>query len=173
VIRILIVTFLYFALAKIGLWLSIGDTNVSPVWPSAGVALASMLLFGSRIWPGIWLGAFLANYFGGLSPITSLGISIGNMLEACFGFYLVKNCTAVSASIGTASLFLTPSTGGANLAEAILEKRPNTKILFMSGYSEESVLRRNPSAAFLQKPFSLGTFLERINEFLDHPDRTL
>jgi FixJ family two-component response regulator len=92
--------------------------------------------------------------------------------EACIGFYLVQNFTAVSASIGTASLFLTRSTGGANLAEAIFEKRPNTKILFMSGYSEESVLR-NPSAAFLQKPFSLGTFLERINELLDHPDRTL
>src|SRR5215470_15082709 len=31
------------------------------VWPPSGIALAALLLLGNRIWPGIWLGAFLAN----------------------------------------------------------------------------------------------------------------
>ncbi|MCI0604132.1 MASE1 domain-containing protein [bacterium] len=131
--RILVVAILYFVFARIGLSLSIAATNVSPVWPAAGIALASMLLFGFRIWPAIMLGAFIANYLVGSSLIDSFLISTGNTLEACLGFYLLNRyangpnflqrvedvlkfvllagfvSTVASASIGTASLFLTES----------------------------------------------------------------
>ena len=33
----------------------------SPVWPPSGIGLAAILLLGSRVWPGILAGAFLAN----------------------------------------------------------------------------------------------------------------
>lgn len=56
----------------------------------AGIALAAVLLFGYRVWPGIFLGAFLANVTTAGSVATSLGIAAGNTLEALVGAWLVQ-----------------------------------------------------------------------------------
>src|SRR5712691_9026747 len=53
---------IYFGAAKLGLSLAFFNANVSPVWPPTGIAIAAVLLLGYRIWPGILLGAFLANF---------------------------------------------------------------------------------------------------------------
>ncbi|MGH9857636.1 MAG: GAF domain-containing protein, partial [Acidobacteriota bacterium] len=66
-----------------------------------------------------------------------------------------------------------PRMSGALLAEEIRQKRPNTKILFMSGFSEQIALGQNPGATFLQKPFSIGAFFGRINELLDLPSNSI
>lgn len=53
-------TLVYVAAAKFGLWLVPGVQNsVTPVWPPAGIALAVILVFGYRFWPGILLGALV------------------------------------------------------------------------------------------------------------------
>src|SRR5690242_11101518 len=52
---------LYFGAAKLGLSLATLAEQVTLVWPATGIALAALLLFGYRMWPGIALGAFLAN----------------------------------------------------------------------------------------------------------------
>ncbi|MGH8589229.1 MAG: hypothetical protein ACREXX_07785, partial [Gammaproteobacteria bacterium] len=50
-------TLVYIAAAKFGLWLVPGvQNNVTPVWPPAGIALAVILVFGYRFWPGILIG---------------------------------------------------------------------------------------------------------------------
>src|SRR5437879_11287181 len=51
----------YFAAAKLGLMLAFVHASATAVWPPTGIALASMLLLGPRVWPAILLGAFLAN----------------------------------------------------------------------------------------------------------------
>src|SRR6478736_3920662 len=51
----------YFVAGKFGLTLASVHTNVSPVWPPTGLALAAVLLFGIRVWPGVFLGALLVN----------------------------------------------------------------------------------------------------------------
>ena len=98
VIGILIVALLYYGGASLGLRLAFEKTNASPVWPSSGIALAAVLLLGYRVWPGIMLGAFLANVVGFLanqaaSALTvvavSLAISVGNTLEALVGAFLL------------------------------------------------------------------------------------
>jgi signal transduction histidine kinase len=35
----------------------------TPLWPAAGISIAAALLFGYRVAPGIWLGAWALNYF--------------------------------------------------------------------------------------------------------------
>src|SRR3989441_57487 len=45
---------------------------------------------GTRVWPGVFLGAFLANLTTAGTPATSLGIAAGNTLEALLGAYLVN-----------------------------------------------------------------------------------
>jgi two-component sensor histidine kinase/integral membrane sensor domain MASE1 len=80
----------YLCAAILGLSLAVPGTNVSAVWPPAGIALAAILLFGSRIWPGITAGAFLANYLIGLSPIGCAVTAIGNTAEALCASFLIR-----------------------------------------------------------------------------------
>ena len=50
-----------------------------------------------------------------------------------------------------------PKMGGRELAEQLLRRRPEVKVLFISGYTDDDIIRRGlltPSMAFLQKPFS-------------------
>jgi signal transduction histidine kinase/ActR/RegA family two-component response regulator len=80
----------YFLAGKLGLHLAFVHKNASPVWPATGIALASLLVFGYRVWPGIFLGAFLVNYTTAGNIFTSLGIASGNTLEAVCAAWLVN-----------------------------------------------------------------------------------
>src|SRR5262249_43097347 len=64
--------------------------QVTLVWPPTGIALASLFLLGRALWPGVAVGAFIANYFAS-EPITAaVGIAIGNTLEALVGVWLLE-----------------------------------------------------------------------------------
>jgi len=120
----------YLVAAKFGLSLAVVNASSSAVWPPTGVALAALLLWGYRLWPGIFLGAFLANIITQGTLLTSLGIATGNTLEALLGAWLINQfangrhafeqardifkfvllavivSTTVSAAFGTTSLML-------------------------------------------------------------------
>src|SRR5215510_2971461 len=78
----------YFVAGKLGLTLASVHTNVSAVWPPTGIAIAAVLLLGNRVWPGIMVGAFLANLATGVSIATAGGIATGNTLEALTATFL-------------------------------------------------------------------------------------
>jgi FixJ family two-component response regulator len=62
-----------------------------------------------------------------------------------------------------------PETDGTAIAHAATRVRPGLKVLYMSGYTEHAVLRRNPleeGAPFLQKPFTKVALLEKVREVL-------
>ena len=80
----------YFLAGKLGLSLAFVNRSVSSVWPPSGISVAAILLLGYRVWPGIFLGAFLVNITNAGSVITCLGISTGNTLEAVTGAWLVS-----------------------------------------------------------------------------------
>src|ERR1041385_1963655 len=64
---IAIVLLSYFLAGKVGqATIAIRSGNIGPVWPAFGVALGAVLLFGYRVWPGIFLGVFLVDF---LSPV--------------------------------------------------------------------------------------------------------
>ncbi|MEO8006678.1 MAG: MASE1 domain-containing protein [Betaproteobacteria bacterium] len=73
---------IYFLAAKASLLLAIPPGYATTVWPPSGIALAAVLLFGSRVWPGIWLGAAITNLTIQGSPVLALVIGTGNTLEA-------------------------------------------------------------------------------------------
>jgi len=87
---ILFVAIAYFAAAKLGLTLAFVNASATAVWPPTGIALAALLVLGYDVLPGIVLGAFLANLTITGWTVTSLGIAIGNTLEALAGAYLVN-----------------------------------------------------------------------------------
>jgi signal transduction histidine kinase len=80
----------YFIAGKLGLMLASLHASASPVWPPAGIALAAMLLFGYRVWPAIFVGAFLVNLTTAGNVATSVAIAAGNTLEALVGAWLVN-----------------------------------------------------------------------------------
>jgi signal transduction histidine kinase/CheY-like chemotaxis protein len=83
-------TALYFIAGKLGLHLAFLHRSASPVWPPAGIALAALLLLGYRMWPAIFIAAFLVNATTAGNVLTSLGIATGNTLEALCGAWLVN-----------------------------------------------------------------------------------
>jgi len=129
-VAILLIAALYVAGAKIGLLLAFVNPSATAVWPPTGLALAALLLFGIQLWPGIFLGALLANITTAGSLWTSCGIAFGNTLEAVAGVYLINRfaggvhafdrpqdvlkfaalaglaSTALSATVGVTTLYL-------------------------------------------------------------------
>ncbi len=120
----------YFLAAKAGLTVAVASQQVSAVWPPSGIALAVVCLLGIRVWPGIAIGAFLANVTSHEPVATALAIACGNTLEALVALWLLKRVvqfnprlerfqdafglvvlaagvsTMISSTIGTASLCL-------------------------------------------------------------------
>ena len=86
-------TLAYFVAGKLALKLAFIHASASPVWPPAGIALAALVVLGYRIWPAIFIGAFLVNITTYGNVFTSLCIGAGNTLEALCGAWLV-NCFA-------------------------------------------------------------------------------
>jgi len=101
----------------------------SLVWPPAGIAVAALLLWGNRLWPVIFVAAFLVNFFNGAPVLICAGIAVGNTLEALTASYLMRRigfqnwfgrlrdslgfiilaafwATTVSATVGVGSLAL-------------------------------------------------------------------
>ena len=69
-----------------------------------------------------------------------------------------------------------PGMSGRQLANELCEVRPGTRVLFMSGYTDEHIVRHgvlDASPAFLQKPFSPIALARKVREVLDqsaHPE---
>ena len=65
-----------------------------------------------------------------------------------------------------------PHKGGRELVETVLRVRPASKVLYVSGYTDDEVLRHGvlrDKVNFLQKPFSANTLLSRVRDTIDGP----
>ncbi|MDZ4285913.1 MAG: MASE1 domain-containing protein, partial [Candidatus Sungbacteria bacterium] len=95
IIIYLLSVFLFVAIYGIGTWFSIFSLLVSGfasvIWIPAGVALAVLFLYGFRLWPGIFIGAFFAYFFHGAPFSLALIMGIGSTLEVLVGFYVLKH----------------------------------------------------------------------------------
>ncbi len=89
-LQFLVLAAAYFAVARLGLLFSLGEKNISLVWPPSGLAMAALLLYGNRLWPAVALGALAANFSSGISFLAACGIAAGNTLEALLGAMLLQ-----------------------------------------------------------------------------------
>ncbi len=62
----------YFYLAQFGMMYSSLTSNVTLVWPAAGLALFGFLLFGLRVAPGVFIGSCSASLLMNMEPNVGL-----------------------------------------------------------------------------------------------------
>lgn len=97
-LQILGVGLAYIVGARLGQFTAISPGDVGALWAPAGISVAAVALAGLRVWPGIWLGAFVYNFAfihggGTADPSVAMGVSVGiatgSTLMAVVGCYLV------------------------------------------------------------------------------------
>jgi CheY-like chemotaxis protein len=82
----------------------------------------------------------------------------------------------VAAYAGDIRLLLSdvvmPLMDGQVLAERLLEVRPNLKVLYVSGYTDNPVVHQgvyDNTIAFLQKPYTPSSLARKVRDVLDSP----
>lgn len=96
------------------------------------------------------------------------------------GYKVLEACDAESGlrmfneNVGTIDLLLTdvvmPGMDGRELARQLVDREPNLKAIFMSGYTENAIVRQgftDARVAYLQKPFTLDALTRKVREVLD------
>jgi PAS domain S-box-containing protein len=93
-----------------------------------------------------------------------------NVLEASHGKEALLICAQHEGRI---DLMVTdvvmPQMGGRELAECLAAARPETKVLFMSGYTDDAIVRHgvlHENVNFLQKPFTPDALALKVREVL-------
>ena len=87
---IAVVAFSYFIVGRLGLRPETPNHNVTAIWLPAGIALAALLLRGIRVWPGVYLGAFLLSVSVTGHVSLSLVMAASTTLGGVIGASLIK-----------------------------------------------------------------------------------
>lgn len=136
---------IYFLVAKLSLVLAYEQANTSAVWPTSGLAMGGLVVFGLRFWPAVTAGALVLTLSIDAGEIgRAVAISCGNTLEALIGAVLIKrladgrNCLRrvstvfrfivfaallaplFSAGFGASALNLTGGDAGSSFGEMFL-----------------------------------------------------
>ena len=99
VLQLAIVFALYFGAGKLGLAIPFTSSNVSPIWLSAGIAVAAVLIWGIQIAPAIAFAAFLVNFFTPIPTSASVAIGLGNASSAVVAGYLLRRSSDFQTSL--------------------------------------------------------------------------
>jgi signal transduction histidine kinase len=97
--KVLAIAVAYYGAAQTGFAFAFATKQVTAIWPPTGLALAALVLGGRRLWPGVALGAFVANITSSEPLISALGITVGNTLEAVIGAWLLSRVPGFRASL--------------------------------------------------------------------------
>lgn len=93
VAQILGVAGAYYLSGRLGLTrqVVVDGAVVTPLWPPTGISLAVLLYLGTRIWPGIALGALITvSAIGDAFTVSRLGIVLGNTLAPLAAYALLR-----------------------------------------------------------------------------------
>jgi signal transduction histidine kinase len=103
---VLLLAVAYYAAAKVGQTLRY-TASVAAIWPPAGLGIAALYLWGTRLWPGVFLGEVIVN--GELLlddtdlPLGSLlGQQAGNIAEIVVGALLLRRLIGPRAALDRA-----------------------------------------------------------------------
>ena len=112
--------FAYVIIGRVELSVNPVDTFATLFWLPAGITLAALFLYGYRLWPVVMLAAFVLNFSIGAGVAASLGIALGETLQALAGAYFLKTYTDFDPRFAKLhdSLWLITAAGMSTLAGA-------------------------------------------------------
>ena len=87
---VLFLALAYFATAKMGLAIPYVDSHITLIWLPTGIAVAALMRWGYRCWPGIFVGALATNYYLDPSLYLALSIALGNTLAPLLTVFLLR-----------------------------------------------------------------------------------
>ena len=97
---IAIVFLAYFVAGKLGqATTNIRSSNLGPVWPAYGVAVAALLLWGYRVWIGIAGAALLVAFLSPVPHIAAVGQAAGATVAALTGAFLLNRVARFDLSL--------------------------------------------------------------------------
>src|SRR5438445_6179793 len=103
-VQIAIVCLAYVVAGKLGqATTNIRSSNLGPVWPAYGVAVAAILVCGYRVWLGLAAGALLVAYYSPVPLIAALGQAAGATVEAITGAFLLNHVASFRPSLSRLS----------------------------------------------------------------------
>jgi len=98
--QLIIVFAAYFVAGKLGqATTSIRSSNLGPVWPAYGVAVAAVLLYGYRIWPAIFAAASLVAYLSPVILSAAVGQATGATIAALTAGFLLNRVVQFHCSM--------------------------------------------------------------------------
>ena len=93
------------------------------------------------------------------------------ILEAANGAEALDLLSRATAAVDLVlSDVVMPVLNGRELSERLAVDRPEIRVLFMSGYTDDDIVRRGllqPGAPFLQKPFVAADLSRKVRDVLD------
>jgi len=105
---------------------------------------------------------------------------VAGRILARYGYTVLEAASGLDALVvsrehpGPIHLMLTdvvmPGMSGLETAENLKPQRPEMKVLFMSGHTENTIVHHgvlDPGVAFIQKPFRYNVLAQKIREMLD------
>ena len=82
---------------------NIRSSNLGPVWPAYGIALAAILICGYRAWVGVAAGAFLVAFFSPVSHVAAFGQAAGTTFAATTGAFFLRRIANFDSSLSRLS----------------------------------------------------------------------
>jgi PAS domain S-box-containing protein len=110
---------------------------------------------------------------GLVQQLSSLGYSVEAATDGAAGLATFEGAR-VPYDLLLTDVVMPGPVGGKLLAEEVLRQRPDMPIIFMSGYTEDSVIRQgrlNPGVQLLSKPFRKRELATAVREALDRASR--
>jgi signal transduction histidine kinase/CheY-like chemotaxis protein/integral membrane sensor domain MASE1/HPt (histidine-containing phosphotransfer) domain-containing protein len=98
-LKIFAFSLIYFSVARLTLLLTAPETHASPIYRPAGISFSCLLIFGKRLWPGVFIGAMGSNLVAfmesGTGSLFTNGMAaaasgLGSSLEAVVGVMLLR-----------------------------------------------------------------------------------
>ncbi len=125
--RVVALGLAYVVTGRLGLRLAPADGFATLVWPPAGISLAVLLLGGTRLWPGIAVGALVTTLLAGSPPLVACGFALASTLQALTGIAILRRTPGFGGSfdhfaevVGLGLAAVASAAGGAALGSASL-----------------------------------------------------